>query len=239
MKNHHYLFLVIVCVLSKPASVYAYLDTIPFNIKTHIDTVSIVDMETFEETVKVVEWYEYFVVSIDTTVIYDPSTKEEKITVVKNYNELSDYVNYLDENRSEINYDGVDLDTIVVFDSETYEETFNVIPRAHPCYYLGWGSRAFTTNSSLSQKEFLKNIRKPLNIWALNRDCEKTPDFSFSFIYHTKAGSSRIYNVSKANNTLPGELIPEKWIMPGARIIIHDIRIDGNDSMADIILKLK
>lgn len=239
MKNHNIILLFLVCFQCQILSGNINPDTIPYIIKTHIDTVTIVDTETFEETVNVVEWDEYLVHRFDTTVIYNPKTKVETIKVVKDHSRLSDYVKYyLDKYRIENQNHDVELDTIIVFDSENYEETFNVIPRIHPCFYLGWGSRAFTTDSSLSQREFRKNIRKPLNIWALSRNCKKTPDFSFSFLFSTKAGSARIFNVSKENNTLPDELIPEEWIESGARIIIHDIRIDQDDSMDDIIIKV-
>lgn len=205
----------------------------PYFLKEIIDTTTIFNSETYEETFTVVKSRIPYVMVEDTVAIFDFDTKEEKISIVKKEVPMLEYIEQQEKNKVVVG-----TDTILVFDSDTYEETVSVIERTGDCYDLNWGESYFSGSNDIGSGEFRLLLTKSLNIHPSDKDCERVRSFKMNFVVVPKDKDPIMMPLNKERNKLNREKIPDNYLRAGTTVFIDKINVNGNKKVASVIFKI-
>ena len=217
--------------------------------KSRVDTVTVFDYDTAEETVYTVENIDRYVKVFDTlSVTFDYEKYEETIkgqiiemSLQEYYNKYGkDRFKLMDEYARYMNQkEGVGKDTIHVFDYDTYEETVSVVNAHEPCYYFAWGNRHFIDSHIVDASLFKKMWDSNFVISALKSDdCEKVEGFSFRMIVVSPEVDPMIIHLDQDRKSVKKLKLKEAFTQKGTKVFFEDIAINGQEAFGPIVITL-
>lgn len=220
-------------MLTSTSMLSAQYERDPIRIKSFDPLKYDVSLVVFPRTAKVV--------SIDTVTVFDSDTYEETVTVVKSEAPIDAYFedrnNFLTHKYQ--NQEAAIVDTVVVFDYETYEETVTIVKRNNPCYSFSWGSNIFSGSHSISTEE-AKSLRTTnIKILMVGKDCEKVSSSSYSIVVVPEKKDPMLYAVKSDGKFMVGNRLPEDYFTKGSRIFIENLKINETVKLNSIVISIE
>ena len=215
-----------------------------------VDTVSIFNYDTGEEVVRAVKNTVLLIEVMDTTAAFNYSNYSETISVRKDSIDLSEYYKRFGSERykkiekylSDLDlWNSIELDTMHVFDAETYVETVSVSPRRHECYSFCWGNYCFSADHTIRYATMKKLLGSKMSISSLmgKEECDPVETFSCRVVAVPVGQPSAIYRVNQKRADFSRIKMTKYPMMSGSRIMIEDIKVNGNRILDAIILRVE
>ncbi len=222
--------------------------------RERIDTVSIFDYDTGEERITVVKGVGDFIRVVDTLNGWNPKTKERAKIIDKKEISIQEYYelygaerckvaeNYLKELAFEISKDeSRKIDTLKSFNYNRFSETIKVMKTVSPCYIFKWGYYYFDGLGTMSMSTFRELVDSELNfkMHVLDSEkCEDVQDFSFRMVFLPVGQLPDVFKISSKRKRLPILKSIDYPLMSGGRILIEDIKVNGERVLDAIVLRL-
>ena len=230
-----------------PKDTFPELDIIK---QDRVDTVSIFNYDTGEEVVRAVKNTALYIEIMDSTAAFDYSNYSETISIRRDSIDLYEFYRRFGSERckkiesylSELDlWDSVELDTMHIFDAETYEETVSVSPRRVDCYSFCWGNYSFSADHTIRIETLRNLLKSKIMISGLmdKEECKKVESFSCRVVAVPVGQPSSLYRVNQKRADFSRIKLTKYPMMSGGRILIEDIKVNGERVLDAIVLRVE
>ena len=128
---------------------------------------------------------------------------------------------------------------MTVFNYDLFRETFTVLKPVNPCYVLSWGDFFYDGFRTISEVKYKELCDSKMGIRVLDKkDCMEVKEFSCRLIMIPVGQLGRAIDINSNRNDLSMWQLTKYPLLVGSRILIEDIRVNGERVIDAIVLRI-